>query len=141
MTFTSIGPVGPAESAGSPFTSRRAVRADRSFRLLALGAGLLVLVVLVLITVSTTREAWPAFSQEGLDFILSDRWAPTENEFGALAFIYGTLIVSAIALVISVPLSLGIALLLTEVAPKRLRQPVVYVLDLLAAVPSVVFGL
>lgn len=139
MSVTAAGPAAPPGT--SPFSSGRPVRADRSFRLLALGSGLLVLVVLVLIAVSTTREAWPAFSDAGLDFFLSDRWAPNEGEFGALAFIYGTAVVSAIALAISVPVSLGIALFLTEVAPKRMRQPVVYVLDLLAAVPSVVFGL
>jgi phosphate transport system permease protein len=63
------------------------------------------------------------------------------RHFGALAFIYGTLIVSAIALVFAVPVSIGIALFITEVAPRRLRQPIVYVIDLLAAVPSVVYGL
>ncbi|MFN0090094.1 MAG: phosphate ABC transporter permease subunit PstC, partial [Acidimicrobiales bacterium] len=115
--------------------------ADRGFRLLALGAGLLVFVILALVAFSTTREAWPAFSAEGLGFFTSSRWAPNEGEFGALAFIYGTLVVSVIALVLAVPVSLGIALLLTEAAPRGLRQPVVYVLDLLAAVPSVVFGL
>ena len=137
----SAGPTAPSAPGGSPFATGRADRADRGFRLLALGAGLLVLVVLALISFSTTREAWPAFADAGLDFFTSDRWAPNEGEFGALAFIYGTAVVSIIALVFAVPVSLGIALFLTEVAPRRLRQPVVYVLDLLAAVPSVVFGL
>jgi phosphate transport system permease protein len=128
-------------SSSSPLSTHRSKLADRSFRLVCLGAGLLVLVILVLITVSTTREAWPAFSKEGFSYLTSKHWSPNEGKFGALAFIYGTVVVSTIALVLAVPVSVGIALFLTEVAPKRIRQPVVYVLDLLAAVPSVVFGL
>jgi phosphate transport system permease protein len=120
---------------------RRAERGDRAFRTLALAAGLLVLVVLTLVAVSTTREAWPVFEAEGLGFVLQDDWAPSERRFGALAFIYGTVLVSLIALVLAVPVSLGIALFATEAAPKRYRRAVVYVLDLLAAIPSVVYGL
>ena len=90
---------------------------------------------------STTKEAWPAFQQEGLGFITSSTWIPAENKFGALAFIYGTVLSSLIALVLAVPVSLGIALYANEAAPRRLRKPVVYVMDLLAAIPSVVYGL
>jgi phosphate transport system permease protein len=114
---------------------------DRVFRGLALGAGLLVLVVLALILVSTTKEAWPAFRQEGLGFLTSKEWSPGQGHFGALAFVYGTLVVSAIALLLSVPVSIGLALFITEVAPRALRAPVVYLVDLLAAIPSVVYGL
>jgi phosphate transport system permease protein len=102
---------------------------------------MLVLVVLGLILVSTSKEALPAFRQEGLRFLTSDQWIPSQDRFGALAFIYGTLVVSAIALVIAVPVSIGLALFITEVAPRRLRTPVVYLIDLLAAIPSVVYGL
>jgi phosphate transport system permease protein len=87
------------------------------------------------------REAWPAFQHEGIDFIIRDNWVPNEDQFGALALIYGTVLVAVIALVIGVPLSIGIALFVTEVAPPRLRRPIIYVIDLLAAVPSVVYGL
>jgi phosphate transport system permease protein len=111
------------------------------FRWLCLGSGLLVLVVLGLILVSTSQEAMPAFRQEGLRFLTSKTWSPGEGKFGALAFIYGTLVVSAIALIIAVPVSIGLALFVTELAPKKLRTPVVYVIDLLAAIPSVVYGL
>jgi phosphate transport system permease protein len=100
-----------------------------------------VLLILGLIAFSTTHEAWPVFSQEGLGFFTSKTWDVPGRHFGALAFIYGTLVVSAIALVIAVPVSIGIALFITEVAPRRLRRPIVYVVDLLAAVPSVVYGL
>jgi phosphate transport system permease protein len=115
--------------------------ADRTFRMVTLVCGLLVLVILALIAIFMTNQAWPAFTQEGIHFITSRNWDPNNNHFGALAFIYGTLGISLIALVFAVPVSLGIALFLTEVAPLRLRTPVVYVVDLLAAIPSVVFGL
>jgi phosphate transport system permease protein len=116
-------------------------RADRSFQLLTLAAGLLVLAVLALILIVTTREAWPALSEMGLDFITARTWDPPAGVFGALAFIYGTALVSLIALIFAVPVSIGIALFLTELAPRRLRGVAVTVIDLLAAIPSVVFGL
>jgi phosphate transport system permease protein len=115
--------------------------ADQLFRWLCLASGLLVLVVLGLILVSTTNEAMPAFREEGFRFLTSKRWDPPTSSFGALPFIYGTLVVSAIALVIAVPVSIGVALFITELAPRKLRTPVVYLIDLLAAVPSVVYGL
>ena len=108
---------------------------------LCLASGLLVLVVLGLILVSTGNEAMPVFRQEGLRFLTSKTWDIPGNHFGALAFIYGTLVASTIALIIAVPISLGVALFITELAPKKLRTPAVYLIDLLAAVPSVVYGL
>jgi phosphate transport system permease protein len=116
-------------------------RGDRTFRLLTLVSGLFVLVILALILVSTTRRAWPVFEEEGLSFVTSDQWVPAENQFGALAFIWGTLLTSVIALLIAVPTSVGIALFTTEAAPRWMQRPIVYVLDLLAAIPSVVYGL
>jgi len=113
---------------------------DRGFRLLALAAGLMVLVVLALIAIYTTREAWPWFREEGLG-IFTDNWDPAKNHFGALGLIYGTLLVSVIALALAVPISVGIALFVTEVAPRSIRRPIVYTVDLLAAIPSVVYGL
>jgi phosphate transport system permease protein len=114
---------------------------DTAFRGLAFASAALVLAILALIAYSTVREAWPAFQQEGIDFVIRDSWVPNEDQFGALALIYGTVLVAAIALVIGVPLSIGIALFVTEAAPRRLRRPIIYVIDLLAAVPSVVYGL
>ena len=116
-------------------------RGDSIFKGVALAAGLIVLAVLALIAWSTTKEAWPAFKDQGLSFITSDVWIPSEGKYGALAFIWGTLLSSAIALVLAVPVSLGIALYTNEAAPKRMRKWVVYVMDLLAAIPSVVYGL
>ncbi len=120
--------------------SERRPLGDRGFQVLALAAGLLVLVILVLIAVTTSQQASSWFSTEGLK-IFSPTWNPAANQFGALAFIYGTVISAAIAIVMAVPVSVGIALLLTQVVPPRVARPIVYVIDLLAVVPSVVWGL
>jgi len=128
----------PAGSARA--LSQRRPLGDRGFQALALGAGLLVLVILVLIAVSTSQQATSWFSTEGLK-IFTNNWNPAANDYGALAFIYGTAITGIIALVMAVPVSIGIALLLTEVVPYRWSRPIVYVIDLLAVVPSVVWGL
>lgn len=115
--------------------------ADRAFRWAAFGAGATVLVVLALIALTTTQRAWPAFSELGADYFLGTRWVPSEGEFGILPLAYGTAVVSLVAVAIAVPVSVGIALFVTELAPRRLRGSVVTTVDLLAAVPSVVFGL
>jgi phosphate transport system permease protein len=115
--------------------------ADRAFRGAALGAGLIVLAALAFIAYTTTTKAWPALDAMGPDFVTGDRWAPNIDLFGAKAFIYGSVIVSLIALALAVPVSIGIALFTTQVVPARLRRPIVYAVDLLAVVPSVVFGL
>src|SRR6185312_8362683 len=109
---------------------------DRAFQVITLSAGLLVLVILVLIAVSTSQQASSWFSSEGVK-IFSSNWNPTAGQFGALAFIYGTAITALIAIILAVPVSVGVALLLTEVVPRRWARPIVYVIDLLAVVPSV----
>jgi phosphate transport system permease protein len=121
--------------------ARRFPVADRAFRLIVLCCGLVVLMVLALIAISTTQQAWPAFREAGLGFFTKNDWNPSADHFGALAFIYGTVVSSVIALVLAVPVSIGIALFLTDLAPRKLRRPVSYIVDLLAVVPSVVYGL
>lgn len=116
-------------------------RADSLFAILAGLCGGLVLLVLGYMVVSTTGTALPVFRSEGLSFITSSEWNPGNGEFGILSFIYGTVVTSIIALIIAVPLSLGVSLFLTEYAPKRIRGPIIYAVDLLAAVPSVIYGL
>src|SRR5436309_3525372 len=120
------------------------VRGERLFSWWTLATGLLVLAILALILITTTKQAWPAFQDMGLRFITSI-WDPNPASgnpvFGSLAFIYGTAVSSVIALLIGVPISIGIALFLTELAPRRLRGSAVMVVDMLAAIPSVVFGL
>jgi phosphate transport system permease protein len=115
--------------------------ADQAFKWVALASGLMVLVVLGLIAYSTTKEAWPWFEAEGLNAIFSDSWNPAQNQFGALALIYGTFLVGVLSLLIAVPVSIGIALFVEEVAPRRMKRPMIYTIDLLAAIPSVVYGL
>jgi phosphate transport system permease protein len=121
--------------------TKSAGRGDRLFRALAVGAGLLVLLILGGIAFTTTREAWPAFARMGVRFFLGTTWNPAAGEFGAAALIYGTLLVSFIAIVLAVPLSVGIALFSTEMAGRRLKGPLSMGMDLLAAIPSVIYGL
>ena len=120
---------------------RKGDSADRAFRWTAIGAGALVLVVLGLIAVVMTSRAAPVLGRMGLDFFADSKWSAPEGHYGALSFIFGTLFTATIALAISVPVSLGVALFVTNIAPPWLKKPMVYVIDLLAVVPSVVFGL
>lgn len=114
---------------------------DTGFRWLAFSAAITILVVLGLIAWASVNRAWPALAQEGIRFVTSSRWAPSADSFGALTMVYGTVVVSTIALLSAVPVSIGIALFTAEVAPRRLQTAIVFVIDLLAAVPSVVYGL
>jgi len=115
-------------------------------RTLAL-AGASVLIILAAMLVSTATNAWPVFQHSGWSFITSSEWDPgisrTEitGDYGALTFIVGTLITSGIALLIAVPLAIGVSLYLTNIASPAIRNPLTYAIDLLAAVPSVVYGL
>jgi phosphate transport system permease protein len=88
-----------------------------------------------------SNRALPVLRQMGTDFFTTIRWSPPDVLFGALPFIFGTLFTAAIAVAIAVPISLGVALFITQVAPPWLKKPMVYLVDLLAVVPSVVFGL
>jgi phosphate transport system permease protein len=137
-TAAQADPAAPAGSA-SPLAHRRPL-GDRIFQILAAAAGVLVLVILALIAISTSQQASSWFSTEGWKIFTVD-WNPATNSFGALSFIYGTIITAAIAIILSVPISVAVALLLTEVVPRRWARPIVYVVDLLAVVPSVVWGL
>jgi len=132
----------PANTAGSasPLAHRRPL-GDRGFAILAAASGLLVLVILLMIAISTSQQATDWFSTAGLSGVFSTNWDTATNKFGALPFLYGTAITSLIAIIIAVPVSLGIALLLTEVVPRRWARPIVLLIDLLAVVPSVVWGL
>ena len=133
------GPAAPA-GPGSRLSMRRPF-GDRAFQVLALASGLLVLVILVLIAVIMTNQSTSWFKSEGWSGVFSADWDPANNKFGAMAFVYGTVITSVIAIIVAFPVSVSVALLLTEVVPRRWARPVVYVIDLLAVVPSVVWGL
>jgi phosphate transport system permease protein len=119
----------------------RSAHADAAFRWGALVAGCFVLLILGLIAVTMTVRSWPVLSRMGLDFFTTRRWSAPDGAFGALSFMWGTLYTAVIAVALAVPVSLGVALFITQAAPLWLKKPLVYVIDLLAVVPSVVFGL
>lgn len=129
--------------------SRRARLADPLFRALVTGCGLLVLLILGWMILATTQDALPVFAKEGIGgFFFGSAWDPgnardgtISGEYGALEFLAGTIYVSVMAMIIAVPTAIGIALYLTQLAPRRVRQPLTSMVDLLAAVPSVVYGL
>ena len=114
---------------------------DKFFGLVARGAALLTLGILLAILASLTVNAWPAIEKYGLGFLTSPVWDPVQEEFGGLVMIYGTLMTSFIALVIAVPVSFGIAVFLTELSPAWLRRPLGTAIELLAAIPSIVYGM
>jgi phosphate transport system permease protein len=114
---------------------------DRVFRwLLTLGA-LTIPILLGFLVYELWMGSRLAIGKFGLDFVTSSTWDPVAEQFGAFPLIFGTLISSLVALVIAVPLSLGVAIYLSEFAPKSVRQPVAFLISLLAAIPSVVYGL
>ncbi|TFZ08049.1 phosphate ABC transporter permease subunit PstC [Ramlibacter humi] len=114
---------------------------DRLFGWAARGAALLTLALLLGILGSLVSGAWPAIQKYGLGFLASSVWDPVAGEFGGLVMIYGTLATSLIALIIAVPVSFGIALFLTELSPAWLKRPLGTAIELLAAVPSIVYGM
>ena len=130
-----------SENAPASRLSMRRPFGDRAFQVLALASGLLVLVILVLIAVIMTKQSTSWFKSEGWSGVFSTDWDPANDKFGAMAFVYGTVITSVIAIIIAFPVSVSVALLLTEVVPRRWARPIVYVIDLLAVIPSVVWGL
>ncbi len=122
-------------------TPRTGPLADRLFGWAAKGAALLTLALLIGILLSLIAGAWPAIAKYGLGFLTNAEWDPVQEEFGGLVMIYGTLATSAIALLIAVPISFGIALFLTELSPSWLKRPLGTAIELLAAVPSIVYGM
>jgi phosphate transport system permease protein len=114
---------------------------ERMFRAATFVAALLVLMLLGGVAVSLLHGAWPALNHFGLHFLTSEIWNPVTERFGALAAVYGTVITSLIALAIAIPVSFGIAIFLTELAPVWLKRPVGIAIELLAAVPSIIFGI
>jgi phosphate transport system permease protein len=117
------------------------VVADQIYRAAILFFALCVPVLLSLIFLEVGRAGWPALRQFGVGFLTSSEWDPVNGQFGAAPAIVGTIITSIIALVLATPLALGAAIFLSEFSPSWMRQPVSFLIDLLAAVPSVVFGL
>jgi phosphate transport system permease protein len=120
---------------------RRFERGDNGFRILTKTCAVAVLLMLGGVIVSLAMGSAPALGQFGFGFLTSDSWNPVTEKFGALAAIYGTLVTSLLALVIAVPIGLGIAVFLTELCPYMLRRPIGIAVELLAGIPSIIYGI
>jgi len=146
MTTTATQPAAPRPAAASvppsphlPATG--ANRADRIYRGVVTGLALLLPLLLLAQVSELAVNAWPAMRRFGFGFLWHSTWDPVAEVYGAGPLIFGTIVSSLLALVIAVPLALGVAVFLTEFAPRYIRQPVAFLVELLAAVPSVVYGL
>jgi phosphate transport system permease protein len=115
--------------------------ADRVFKYTTFASGALILIILGLIAFTISNKSTLIFRKTGLSFFTERRWAPAQEVYGALSFIFGTALTATLAVVLAVPVSVGIALFTTQVAPAWLKKPLVSLTDLVAVVPSVVFGL
>lgn len=120
---------------------RRFALTDSVFRTLTRLSAALVLVILGGVAISLVFGAWPALSHFGWAFLVTESWNPVTEKFGALAPIYGTIVTSLIAIVIAVPIGIGIAVFLTELCPRPLRRPIGIAVELLAGIPSIIYGI
>ncbi len=144
MAADSISGVGTADGLSLPpraVSRGRSGLGDRVYRTLILASVWVVLLLAAGLVAALGWESWAAIRAFGLRFLITSHWDPVAGEFGALPFIYGTLVSSLLALLIAVPLSLGAAIFLAELAPAWVRPPVSFLIEMLAAVPSVVYGL
>lgn len=124
-----------------PATLRREARIERVFRTATLASALVVLGLLAGVIVTLVYGSLPALKAFKWNFVTGERWNPVTEVFGALTPLYGTIVTSIIALLIAVPLSFGIAVFLTEICPRWLRGPISTAIELLASVPSIVYGI
>lgn len=120
---------------------RSGAGADRAFKLVTTGAGVFVLLLLCAVTLSMAWGGRLAFQTFGTKFITGSDWDVVGGKFGALIPIFGTLMTSVIALVVAIPISIGIALFLTDIAPRPVRAPIAIAIELLAAIPSIIYGM
>jgi phosphate transport system permease protein len=114
---------------------------DRIFRSVLLVASSIIVVIVIAMIGEMVLNSMPTIRQYGIGFLFGREWVPAQGKFGALPFIYGTVVSSVLALIISVPISLGIAIFLVEQSPKHISTPIGFLVELLAAIPSVVYGL
>jgi phosphate transport system permease protein len=135
---------------GGPPSSRRSARlvsfgrggsADRTFGALGAAAAIALGLVLVAVAFSVARIAWPSIEATGARFVFDSTWDPVRGRHGALSFLWGTVVTSIVALGLAVPTALGVAVFLTDLGPPHLRRLVSFLVELLAAIPSVVYGL
>ncbi len=138
---TPIRPTQAMQMPERPPVRRAGTLGDLIFATATRAAAVVTLLLLVGIIVSLIIGAWPSIREFGLKFLWTAEWDPVQEKFGGLVMIYGTLATSAIALLIAVPVSFGIALFLTELSPKWLKRPLGTAIELLAAIPSIVYGM
>ncbi|MFL5525044.1 MAG: phosphate ABC transporter permease subunit PstC [Gemmatimonadaceae bacterium] len=119
----------------------QSVVGDRIYDILTVGCALIIPALVISIAIAIFAAAWPAFAKLGVSMVSSSDWDVAAGSFGAAPALFGTLVSSAVALVIATPLAIGVAIFLSEFSPTWLRQPVGFLVDLLAAIPSVVYGL
>jgi phosphate transport system permease protein len=135
---------GTITPAGRPIAGRSAGSRlpDKLLKWILTGIAVSILVLITYFFIRLIGESRPVFQDVGvLDFVFGSEWVPSQNDFGALPLLVGTIITSAIALLLGVPIAVASALFVTELCPKRLKQPTIILVELLAAVPSVVYGL
>jgi phosphate transport system permease protein len=120
---------------------RRSGSGDKRFRLVTEASALIVVIIFLGVLVSLGVGAWPAFKAFGWGFFTSQAWNPVTEHFGALAPIYGTILTSFTAMLIAVPVGIGIAIFLTEICPRPLRRPIGIAIELLAGIPSIIYGI
>ena len=122
-------------------TVHEAAIGDRIYEIVTTACALVVPALVIAIAIAIFAAAWPAFAKLGFSMVTSSDWDVGAGKFGAAPAIFGTLVSSAVALIIATPLAIGVAIFLSEFSPTWLRQPIGFLVDLLAAVPSVVYGL
>jgi phosphate transport system permease protein len=143
VTDTVVATPDPAERAppdGALTLAGRSI-GDLIYRGLTTVFAVAIPVLLAFITFEVVAAAWPALRQFGFGFLTSSTWDAVRGQFGAAPMIYGTVVSSILALILAAPLALGVAIFLSEFSPRWLRQPLSFLVDLLAAIPSVVYGL
>jgi len=143
VTDSSIAPITPPPSAAAPPQRRieGASAGDLVYRWTTTGFALVVPILLCAIAVEVFVVGWPALSKFGIGFFAGSDWDPVRGKFGAGPAVFGTLVSSVLALIIATPLAVGVAVFLSEFAPPIVRRPIAFLVDLLAAIPSVVYGL
>ena len=119
------------------------INTDKIFKICTILAGTYILVILVLLVFELSAQSVPVWKEEGISFLVGSDWNPVEGResYGAAPYILGTLVTAGLAMIIGVPISIGIAMFLSELAPKFIREPLSFIIELLAAVPSVIYGL
>jgi phosphate transport system permease protein len=141
-TMSDAPPVLGAGSTGVGGSGKARI-GDRVFAGLASGSGLFVVLLVVLVGVFLIYQAVPAIQHDNVNFLTSRVWDTTAAKpaYGVAGLLYTTILISVIAMIIAVPISIGIALFMTQYAPKRMSRPIAYIIDLLAAIPSIIYGI